>query len=86
MQCDGEMHTEFGKSLLVAFAVDNLVLLGLGLLSDLVNSCEPAVTLGSESLELVLVAVDLEGEFTGARGLDVLGVGLVQAVSILAAC
>jgi hypothetical protein len=52
--------TELGESLLVAFAVDNLILLGLGLLSDLLDGSEPAVTLSLRCLELMLVAVELE--------------------------
>jgi hypothetical protein len=71
-----KIHTEFGKCLFVSFAVDNLVLLGLGLLGDLLHCGDPAVTLILECLELMLLAVDLEREFVGAGGFDVLGIGL----------
>jgi NAD-dependent oxidoreductase involved in siderophore biosynthesis len=59
--------TEFGESLLVAFAADNLVFLGLGLVGNLLEGSEPAVALALASgLELVLVAVELEGDLLSA--------------------
>jgi hypothetical protein len=79
---DAIILTELGKSLLVAFAADDLVLLDLSLISNLLNGNNPASTLScAASVELVLVVVELKGELASASLLDVLSVGLNGSIS-----
>lgn len=73
--------TELAKSLLVALACNNLVLLSLSFLSNLLDGCNPAPTLGGIlRVKLVLVAVKLEGEFTSTGLLDFFSISLREAL------
>lgn len=79
---DRIVHTEFRKSLLVALAGNNLLLLGLGLLSNLLDGGEPAITLSAVwCFELVLVSTSLERKLVCANLLEVFSVRLVCHVS-----
>lgn len=75
-------HTELLDGLLVLLRGGNALSSGLGLLDRLLDSDNPAVTLGGVgSLERVLVAVDLEGENNVALLGDLGGIGLRFIVS-----
>lgn len=76
-----EIRTEIGDRLLVALAVQDLLLLGLGLLVGGLESQEPAIALaavaGLEDVLLgLLLARELEGEVDDASFLKIGDLGL----------
>lgn len=76
------LRTEFCQRLLVALAGKNLLLLSLGLLSNLLDGGEPAITLSAVwCFELVLVSTGLERKLVCADLLEILRIRLSCDVS-----
>ena len=76
--------TELSKSLLVALAVNDLLLLGLRFLCNLLDGSDPAVALSwSLSIKLVLVTVQLERELASAALLDLFSISLTKVLVMI---